>query len=157
MKITFPDGSVRSYDKGVTAMAIAKDISHGLAKKVMAARVNGEVRDLLRPINEDAQLELLSFDDEDGKRTFWHSSAHLMAEALESLYPGVKLGIGPAIDGGFYYDIDLGDDRQLGQEDLQQIENTMRKLAKKGSKYERKEISKADAIAYFQEKGDEYK
>lgn len=157
MNITFPDGSVRSYDEGVTAIAIAKDISHGLAKKVMAARVNGEVRDLLRPIEEDAQLELLTFDDEDGKRTFWHSSAHLMAEALESLYPGVKLGIGPAIDGGFYYDIDLGDDRQLGQEDLQQIENTMRKLAKKGSKYERKEISKADAIAYFQDKGDEYK
>ena len=157
MNITFPDGSVREYESGTSAIAIAKGISKGLAKKVMVAKVNGEVCDLLRPIEEDAALELLSFDDEDGRKTFWHSSAHLLAEALEQVYPGVKLGIGPAIDGGFYYDIDLGDDRNIGQEDLTKIENTMRKLVKFGNKYERKEISKADAIAYFEEKGDEYK
>jgi threonyl-tRNA synthetase len=156
MNITFPDGSVRSYDSGASSMDIAKAISHGLAKKVVAARVNGEVRDLLRPITEDANLELLTFEEEDGKKTFWHSSAHLMAEALEALYPGVKLGIGPAIDAGFYYDIDLGEE-VLSLEDLPKIENMMRKLAKNGSKYERKEISKADAVAYFTEKGDEYK
>ena len=157
MNITFPDGSVREYESGTSAITIAKGISKGLAKKVMVAKVNGEICDLLRPIEEDAALELLSFDDEDGRKTFWHSSAHLLAEALEQVYPGVKLGIGPAIDGGFYYDIDLGDDRNIGQEDLTKIENTMRKLVKFGSKYERKEISKADAIAYFEEKGDEYK
>ncbi len=157
MNITFPDGSVREYESGTSAITIAKGISKGLAKKVMVAKVNGEICDLLRPIEEDAALELLSFDDEDGRKTFWHSSAHLLAEALEQVYPGVKLGIGPAIDGGFYYDIDLGDDRNIGQEDLTKIENTMRKLVKFGNKYERKEISKADAIAYFEEKGDEYK
>lgn len=157
MNITFPDGSVREYEIGSTAMQIAKSISNGLAKKVMAASVNGEVIDLLRPIKADATLSLLTFDDEDGKKTFWHSSAHLMAEALEQIYPGVKLGIGPAIDGGFYYDIDLGEGRTIGQEDLQEIENTMRKLVKQGSKYERKDVSKADAIAYFKEKDDEYK
>ncbi len=157
MNITFPDGSVKEYENGTTAISIAKGISNGLAKKVMAARVNGEVQDLLRPIEGDASLELLTFDDEDGKRTFWHSSAHLMAEALEKVYPGVKLGIGPAIDGGFYYDIDLGEGVTIGQEDLTKIENTMRKLVKFGSKYERKEISKADAIAYFKAKDDEYK
>ena len=119
MNITFPDGSVREYENGADALSIAKGISKGLAKKVMVAKVNGEVQDLMTPITEDATLELLTFDDEDGKKTFWHSSAHLMAEALEQLYPGVKLGIGPAIDGGFYYDIDLGDDRTIGQEDLQ--------------------------------------
>ena len=157
MNITFPDGSVRAYDNGTTAIEIAKGISHGLAKKVMAARVNGEVRDLLRPIDEDSTLELLTFDDEDGKKTFWHSSAHLMAEALEVLYPGVKLGIGPAIDNGFYYDIDLGEGKTLVLEDLQQIENTMRKLVKNGNKYVRQDISKKDAVAYFTEKEDEYK
>ncbi len=157
MNITFPDGSVRAYDNGTTAIEIAKGISHGLAKKVMAARVNGEVRDLLRPIDEDSTLELLTFDDEDGKKTFWHSSAHLMAEALEVLYPGVKLGIGPAIDNGFYYDIDLGEGKTLVLEDLQQIENTMRKLVKNGNKYVRQDISKKDAVTYFTEKEDEYK
>lgn len=157
MNITFPDGSVRTYDKGTTAIDIAKSISHGLAKKVLAAEVDGEVYDLTRPINNDVQLKLLTWEDDGAKKAFWHSSAHLMAEALEEVYPGVKLGIGPPIDNGFYYDIDLGDDRTISIEDLPKLENTMRKLAKKGSKYERKDISKADAIAYFQEKGDEYK
>lgn len=156
MNIKFPDGSVREYEVGTTSMDIAKSISHGLAKKVLSAEVNGEVRDLLRPVEEDATIKFLTWEDEWGRKTFWHSSAHLMAEALEELYPGVKLGIGPAIDNGFYYDIDLGD-KTLTAEDLPKIENTMRKLAKNGSKYERKEISKADAIAYFTEKGDEYK
>lgn len=156
MNISFPDGSVKQYDKGVSAMEIAKSISHGLAKKVLSAEVDGEVTDLLRPIENDCTLKLLTWEDEWGKKTFWHSSAHLMAEALEELYPGVKLGIGPAIDNGFYYDIDLGD-RTLVAEDLPKIENTMRKLVKNGTKFERKEISKADAVAFFTEKGDEYK
>ena len=157
MKITFPDASVREYENGTTAIAIAKSISNGLAKKVLAATVNGETWDLTRPIENDATLALLTWEDDEAKKTFWHSSAHLMAEALEQLYPGVKLGIGPAIDGGFYYDIDLGDDKTLSLEDLPKIENTMRKLAKNGSKYERKEISKAAAVSYFTDKGDEYK
>lgn len=156
MNISFPDGSVKQYDKGVSAMEIAKSISHGLAKKVLSAEVDGELTDLLRPIENDCTLKLLTWEDEWGKKTFWHSSAHLMAEALEELYPGVKLGIGPAIDNGFYYDIDLGD-RTLVAEDLPKIENTMRKLVKNGTKFERKEISKADAVAFFTEKGDEYK
>jgi len=157
MNITFPDGSLREYENGTTAIAIAKSISNGLAKKVLAASVNGETWDLTRPINEDATLALLTWDDDEGQKTFWHSSAHLMAEALELLYPGVKLGIGPAIGSGFYYDIDLGDGKTISEQDLPKIENTMRKLAKNASKYERKEISKSDAIAYFEEKGDEYK
>ncbi|MCB0538999.1 MAG: threonine--tRNA ligase [Bacteroidetes bacterium] len=156
MKITFPDGNVKEYEKGTSSIEIAKSISHGLAKNVLAAKVNGEVWDLTRPINADATLELLTWNEEDAKRTFWHSSAHLMAEALEEIYPGVKFGIGPPIENGFYYDIDLGD-KSLSVEDLPKIENTMRKLAKNGSKYERKEVAKADAIAYFKEKGDEYK
>jgi threonyl-tRNA synthetase len=156
MNITFPDGTVKQYEKGASAMDIAKSISNGLAKKVLSAEVNGEVIDLLRPIEQDAALKLLTWEDEWGRKTFWHSSAHLMAEALEELYPGVKLGIGPAIDNGFYYDIDLGD-KTLVAEDLPKIENTMRKLAKNGNKYVRKEISKVEAVAYFKEKGDEYK
>ncbi|MCB0510486.1 MAG: threonine--tRNA ligase, partial [Bacteroidetes bacterium] len=157
MNITFPDGSVREYEKGSSAISIAKSISNGLAKTVLAAKVNEEVWDLTRPIEEDASLQLLTWEDEDAKKTFWHSSAHLMAEALEAIYPGVKLGIGPAIDNGFYYDIDLGEGRSLSLEDLPKIEAQMKKLAKNGSKYIRKDVSKADAIAYFKEKGDEYK
>lgn len=154
--ITFPDGSVRTYEKGVTAMDIAKSISEGLARKVLSAEVNGEVRDLNRPIEEDASLRLLTWDDAGGKSTFWHSSAHLMAEALEALYPGVKFGIGPPIDHGFYYDVDLGG-RVLNAEDLPAIENKMRELSKKQSAYTRKSVPKSEAIAYFEKKGDEYK
>lgn len=156
MKITFPDGAVREYANGTSAMDIAKNISEGLARKILAAKVNGEVRDLLRPINEDATLQLLTWDDKEGKATFWHSSAHLMAEALEALYPGIKFGIGPAVDAGYYYDVDLGG-RQISQDDFPVIEKKMSELAAKNSTYARREISKAEALKYFSEKGDEYK
>lgn len=156
INITFPDGNVRQYEAGASAMDIAKSISHGLAKNVLSARVNGEVWDSTRPIETDAKLELLTWKDEDGKSTFWHSSAHLMAEALEALYPGTKFGIGPAIENGFYYDIDLGD-RVLSTEDFKKIEDKMLELARQKNDFERREVSKADAIAYFEEKGDEYK
>ncbi len=156
IKITFPDGNVREYAEGTTALDIAKSISEGLARKVLSARVSGKVWDATRPINEDATLTLLTWEDADGKATFWHSSAHLMAEALEALYPGVKFGIGPPVENGFYYDVDLGD-RQLTPEELPAIEKKMNELAAKNSAYIRKEVSKADALKYFTEKGDEYK
>ncbi len=156
IKITFPDGNIREYQEGVTSMEVAKSISEGLARKILSAEVNGEVWDLSRPITSDATVKLLTWDDPKGKNTFWHSSAHLMAEALEALYPGVKLGIGPAIDHGFYYDIDLGG-RVLTVEELPKIESKMKELAKTNSAYIRKEVSKADAIEYFTQKGDEYK
>ncbi len=156
IKITFPDGNVREYQEGISSLEIAKSISEGLARKVLSAEVNGEVWDLSRPITTDATFKLFTWDDEKGKSTFWHSSAHLMAEALETLFPGVKFGIGPAIDNGFYYDIDLGG-RVLTLEDLPKIEEKMKELAKKNSAYIRKAVSKADALAYFTDKGDEYK
>lgn len=154
--ITLPDGAVREYQEGTSALDVAKSISEGLARKVLAAEVNGEVWDATRPINNDATLKLLTWDDRGAKSTFWHSSAHLMAEALEALYPGVKLGIGPSIENGFYYDIDLGD-RVIKEEDLKKIEDKMKELAKTNSTYQRKEVSKADAIQYFTEKADPYK
>ncbi|WP_295124088.1 threonine--tRNA ligase [uncultured Chitinophaga sp.] len=157
INITLPDGAVRQYEPGVSALDIAKSISEGLARKVLSAKVNGEVIDATRPITTDSTLQLLTWSDKEGKSTMWHSSAHLMAEALEALYPGVKLGIGPAIEGGgFYYDIDLGD-RQIGEEDLRKIEVKMNELAKQSSVYVRKEVSKADALQYFTEKQDQYK
>jgi threonyl-tRNA synthetase len=156
IKITFPDGAVREYAKGTTALEIAKSISEGLARKIVAANVNGNVWDATRPIGEDATLKLLTWDDSDGKATFWHSSAHLLAEAVEHLFPGVKFWVGPAVERGFYYDMDLGD-RKLTDEDLALLEKKMNELAKQNSSYIRKEISKADAIQYFSEKGDEYK
>jgi threonyl-tRNA synthetase len=158
IKITLPDGAVREYEAGISAMGVAKSISEGLARKVLAASINGEVWDASRPINEDAAIKLLTWDDMDGKMTFWHSSAHLLAEAVESLYPGVKFWVGPALEKtqGFYYDMDLGD-RQITEEDLEGLEKKMNELAKQANVYERKPISKADAIAYFTEKGDEYK
>jgi threonyl-tRNA synthetase len=156
IKITLPDGSVREYAKGTTSLEVAKSISEGLARNVLSAKVNGEVIDATRPINQDSTLQLLTWNDEDGKRTMWHSSAHLFAEAVEALYPGVKFGIGPAIENGFYYDIDLGG-RVLSSEDLPNIEAKMIELAKKSSQYIRKEVSKADALKYFTEKNDEYK
>ena len=154
--ITLPDGAVREYPEGTSAADVAKSISEGLARKVLAAEVNGEVWDSSRPINSDATLKLLTWDDKNAKSTFWHSSAHLMAEALEALYPGVKLGIGPAIETGFYYDVDLGE-RTISDEDLKKIEDKMKELAKTNSTYIRKDVSKKDAIAYFTEKGDQYK
>ena len=154
--IKFPDGRVKQYNDGITAMDIAKEISNSLAAKVLAAKVNGQVWDASRPISTDAQLSLLTWDDADGKAAFWHSSAHLMAEALEAIYPGIKLGIGPPIDNGFYYDVDAGD-RIISAEDFEKIEKKMMELAKHKNPYIREDISKADAIEYFTKKGDEYK
>ena len=156
MKISFPDGAVREYEQGVSALDIAKSISEGLARKVLAANINGQVWDLTRPINTDSTLKLLTWDDAEGKNTFWHSSAHLMAEAVETLFPGVKFWVGPALEKGFYYDMDLGD-KKMNEEDLAILEKKMNELAKKNNPYQRKEISKQDAIAYFSDKGDEYK
>ncbi|MDI1323441.1 MAG: threonine--tRNA ligase [Algoriphagus sp.] len=156
INITLPDGSVKVYDKGTTGLQIALSISEGLARNVLAAKVNGQVWDSSRPINEDSSVQLLTWNDLEGKSTFWHSSAHLMAEALEALYPGVKLGIGPPIETGFYYDVDFGTHTLEGAE-LEKIEQKMIELAKEKSEFIRKDISKKDAVAFFQEKGDEYK
>ena len=156
VQIQFPDGAVRSYEKGITALGIAKSISEGLAKKVLAASVNGEVWDATRPIHQDASLKLFTWDDADGKSTFWHSSAHLLAEAVEMQFPGAKFWVGPAVEKGFYYDIDLGDNH-IKEEDVIALEKKMNELAKQANAYIRKELSKAEAIAYFTEKGDEYK
>ncbi|MBK7560566.1 MAG: threonine--tRNA ligase [Chitinophagaceae bacterium] len=156
IKITLPDGAVREYEKGVTALGIAKSISEGLARKVLAAHINGQVWDATRPIIEDASLKLLTWNDADGKNTFWHSSAHLMAEAVEAIFPGVKFWVGPPVENGFYYDMDLGD-KKMSEEDLASVEKLMNELAKKNSTYLRKEIPKEEALNYFSEKGDEYK
>ena len=156
VQIQFPDGAVRSYEKGITALGIAKSISEGLAKKVLAASVIGEVYDATRAINEDASLKLLTWDDAEGKNTFWHSSAHLLAEAVEMQFPGAKFWVGPALEKGFYYDIDLGD-KTIREEDVLSLEKKMNELAKQANAYIRKEMSKAEAIAYFTEKKDEYK
>lgn len=155
--ITFPDGAKKEFEAGVTAMDVAKSISEGLARKVIAAKVNGDVWDATRPINEDAALNLLTWNDTDGKKTFWHSSAHIMAEAVEAAFPGVKFWVGPALDsGGFYYDMDLGD-RKLTEEDLAALEKKMNELAKTNNPFIRKQMPKDEAIQYFTEKGDEYK
>jgi threonyl-tRNA synthetase len=156
IKVTLPDGSIREYEQGTTAMDVAKSISEGLARNVLSAKVNGEVRDANRPLPGDCTLSLLTWNDPEGKATMWHSSAHLLAEAIEALYPGTKFGIGPPIENGFYYDLDLGD-RSIGDGDFAAIEAKMKELAAKKSTFERKEVSKADAIQYFTEKGDEYK
>ncbi len=156
INITFPDGAVREYPVGVTALEIAKSISEGLAKKVLAASVNGQVWDASRPIYSDASLKLLTWSDNEGKSTFWHSSAHLMAEAVESLFKDVKFWVGPPLENGFYYDRDLGG-RQITEDDLRKLEVKMAELAKRNEVFERKEISKAEAVKYFSEKGDEYK
>jgi threonyl-tRNA synthetase len=156
VKISLPDGSVREYPQGVKGSEIASSISEGLARVALAIEVNGEVRDLARPIDQDASIKILTWNDKAGKTTFWHSSAHLLAEALEVLYPGVKFGIGPAIDNGFYYDIDLGG-KAFGEEDLAAIESKMKELAKKDNIYSRRDVSKAEALDFFTKKGDEYK
>ena len=156
INIKFPDGAVRQYEKGTSALAIARSISEGLAKKVLAASVNGVVQDAHRPLEMDASLQLLTWNDAEAKSTFWHSSAHLLAEAVESQFPGVKFWVGPAVEQGFYYDMDLGD-RKITEEELASIEKKMVELAKKDSSFERIEISKSEAIRYFSEKGDEYK
>jgi threonyl-tRNA synthetase len=156
IKITLPDGAQREYNEGVTSLEIAQSISAGLAKAVVAAEIDGQVWDLTRPITKDVAFKLLKFEDDNGKKTFWHSSAHLMAEALESLYPGVKFGIGPPIEAGYYYDVDLGG-RKFSDEEMITLEKKMLELAAKDNKFLRTEVSKADAVKYFTEKNDEYK
>src|SRR6476660_9611408 len=154
--ITFPDGAVREYNEGVTALEVAKSISEGLARKVVAAEVGGQVWDATRPLKTDATLKLLTWDDKEGKSTFWHSSAHLMAEAIETMFPGVKFWVGPPVENGFYYDVDLGDST-ISEDDLRKLEVKMAELAKQNNTYIRKDIPKAEAVQYFTEKGDEYK
>ncbi len=156
INITFPDGASRQYEAGVTAMQVAESISAGLARNVLGAKVNGAGWDTNRPITTDATLQLLTWTDREGKTTFWHSSAHLLAEALEALYPGTKFGIGPAIETGFYYDVDFGT-QKITNEDLARIEAKMKELAGKKNEFIRKEVSKSDALAYFTAKGDQYK
>jgi threonyl-tRNA synthetase len=156
IKITLPDGSIREYAKGVSSMDIAKSISEGLARKVLAASVNGEVWDLSRPIQQDATVKLLTWEDTDGKTTFWHSSAHLMAEAVQSMFPAAKFWVGPAVDKGFYYDIDLGD-QKISDDDLAGLEKKMSELARQNNVYTRKYMPKQEAVEYFTTKGDEYK
>ena len=156
IKITFPDGSIREYNKGINSLEIAEQISPRLAREVYSATVNGEVWDLSRPIDNDATLKLNKWEDEEGKHAFWHSSAHLMAEALEALYPGMKFGIGPAIEQGFYYDVDPGE-AVITESDLPAIENKMKELASKNEVYSRRSVSKKEALDLFTKKGDEYK
>ena len=156
IKITLPDGAVKEYEQGVTALDVAKSISEGLARKVLAASINDEVWDATRPIQTDSSLKLLTWDDAEAKSTYWHSSAHLMAEAIEATFAGAKFWVGPAVENGFYYDVDLGENK-ITEEDLVSLEKKMGELAKQNNTFLRKEISKADAINYFTQKDDEYK
>src|ERR1700722_4064019 len=156
INITLPDGSVRAYERGTSSIQIALSISEGLARNVLAAEVNGQVWDASRPIEHDSKVKLLTWNDLKGKATFWHSSAHLMAEALEALYPGTKFGIGPAIENGFYYDVDFGD-KVFSQDEFKAVEDKMLELSRLKNEYTRKQVSKKEAINYFTEKGDEYK
>ena len=156
IQITFPDGAQRSYPAGTTGMEIARSISEGLARNVLAMQLDGQTCDISTQVTTDATVRFFTWNDAEGKAVFWHSSAHLMAEALEAFYPGVKFGIGPPIERGFYYDVDFGDTR-FSSDDFEKVEKKMLELAKRGSAYERSPVSKADAIAYFQEKGDPYK
>jgi len=157
VRITFPDGSVREYENGITGLQIAEQISPKLAKEVYSATVNGEVRDLTRPITADSTIKLHKWDDEEGKHAFWHSSAHLLAGALELLYPGIKFGIGPAVESGFYYDVDPGEGKVITDTDLPATESKMKELAAGNLVYSRKEVSKKEALEIFTKKGDEYK
>ncbi len=156
INITLPDGSIRQYEKGSSAMDVAMSISEGLARNVLSAKVNGDVQDANLPINDDASIQLLTWREDEGKATFWHSTAHLMAEALEATYPGIKLAIGPSIENGFYYDIDPGENK-ISTDDFKKIEDKMLELARQKNDYVRKEVTKEEAVAYFTEKGDEYK
>ncbi|NPD45260.1 MULTISPECIES: threonine--tRNA ligase [unclassified Lentimicrobium] len=156
IKITLPDNSVKEMPDGSTSHDVALTISEGLARNVLAAKVNGLVQDASRPLNDNDSLQLLTWTDDEGKAAMWHSSAHLMAEAIEILYPGVKFGIGPDIENGFYYDVDFGE-KVVSEKDLEKIEQKMKELVKQKQTYDRKEVSKAEALKYFEEKGDEYK
>ncbi len=157
IKITFPDGTVKEFPEGVTGLEIARSIHPALAKRALAIGVNGETWDLTRPIEQDAEVKIYTWEDEEGKHAFWHSSAHLMAEALEALYPGIKFGIGPAIDNGFYYDVDPPEGVVITEADLPRIEEKMRELARQKNEYRRRVVSKEEALGYFEEKGDPYK
>ena len=157
IKITFPDASVREYESGVTSLEIAESISSRLAKEVLAASVNGETWDLTRPIESDATIQLLKWDDEEGKHAYWHSSAHLMAEALQALYPGIKFGIGPAIENGFYYDVDPGEGVSIKESDFPAIEKKMMELIAAKEEIQRQNISKTDAIDMFSARDEHYK
>lgn len=157
IKITFPDGTVKEFEAGISGLEIARSISNRLAKEVLSISVNEQLYDLTRSINEDASIKLHTWDDEEGKHAFWHSSAHLMAEALEALYPGVKFGIGPAIDMGFYYDVELGNGTVLTDKDLPKIEQKMTELARNKNEYVRSDISKEEALEFFSEKNEQYK
>ncbi|HEX9650906.1 MAG TPA: threonine--tRNA ligase [Cyclobacteriaceae bacterium] len=156
IKITLPDRSVKQMPLGSTALDLAMIISEGLARNVLVTKVNGEIWDAFRPITHNASVKLLTWNDLEGKSAFWHSSAHLMAEALEALYPGIKFGIGPPIENGFYYDVDMGE-TEFGEENLKEVEDKMLELARRKNEFSRKEISKVEALKYFKEKGDEYK
>ncbi|MDP4596029.1 MAG: threonine--tRNA ligase [Crocinitomicaceae bacterium] len=156
INVTFPDGNIRTFDAGTTAMQVAQSISEGLARNVLAARIDDQIKDASTPLTQDCTLQLLTWSDAEGKSTMWHSSAHLMAEALEFYYPGIKLAIGPPVTNGFYYDVDLME-HSISEKDLEKIEQKMKELAKLKSPFVRQEISKADAIAYFEEKQDPYK
>jgi len=157
IRITLPDKSVKEFPEPITGYEIAKSISNGLAKAVLSVSVNGEVWDLTRKITNDASIKLYTWEDREGKETFWHSSAHLMAEAIEFYYPGTKFGIGPTVDTGFYYDVDLPDGKQLSEKDMQKIEQKMLELARQKNDIVRSEISKSDAMKMFIEKDDELK
>lgn len=157
VKITFPDGSVREYEQGVTGLQIAESISPALARNVVSCGVNGVTTELNRPINEDATIALYKFEDEEGKHTFWHSSAHLLAEALKELYPGIQFGFGPAIENGFFYDVQPANGQVISESDFPKIEQKMLELAKKDLKIVRRDVSKADAIKEFSADGQEYK
>lgn len=157
VKITFPDGSVREYEQGVTGLQIAESISPALARNVVSCGVNGETVELNRPINEDANLELYKFEDEQGKHTFWHTSAHLLAEALQELYPGIQFGFGPAVESGFFYDVMPAEGQVISENDFAKIEAKMMELAKKNEPVVRKEVAKADALAEFKADGQTYK
>lgn len=156
IKITFPDKSVREYPEGVTGLELAKSLSNSLAEKVLSVDVDGEIWDLTRPIQKNSSIKLFTWDDDEGRLAFWHSSAHLMAEALEFFYPGVKLGIGPSIENGFYYDIDTGG-KAISEADFPKLEQKMIELSRQKNHYTRKEVSKEEAIAHYSEKNDEYK
>lgn len=157
IKITFPDGTVKEFEDGISGIEIAKSISSRLAKEVLSITVNDQLYDLTRAINEDASIKLHTWNDEEGKHAFWHSSAHLMAEALEVLYPGVKFGIGPAIEMGFYYDVDLGNGTVLTDKDLPKIEQKMLELARSKNEYKRTDVTKEEALQFFGERNEEYK
>ena len=157
IKITFPDGSIREYEKGITGLEIAKSISPALARDVLSIGVNGKTTELNRPINEDATIALYKWEDEEGKHTFWHSSAHLLAEALQALYPGIQFGFGPAVENGFFYDVMTKDGTPISENDFPKIEEKMREFAKRDEPIVRREVSKADALKEFKEDGQEYK